>query len=207
MSRLIPYGTAAERAAAAESVGAHLRGGGVVAYPTETVYGLGCALDPRALATLAAFKGDRPFLLLIAGPEQAPALAWTEDARRLAARFWPGPLTLALDDPGGRYPPQVRGPDGAVAVRVSPHPAIPALLAAAGGPVTSTSANRPGEAPSDRAADAAGAAASIPGLLVLDGGALPASRPSTIVRCGGTVRLLREGAVTRNDLERVVELE
>lgn len=207
MSDVVAYRTAADRAAAADRVREHLAEGGIIAYPTETVYGLGCALLPEALERLAAFKGPRPFLLLIHGPGEADALRWTPAARRLADAFWPGPLTLALDDPGHAFPAQVRGPDGAVAVRVSPHPAIPDLLTAAGGPITSTSANRPGGEAATTGAAAMALVDGVRGLLVLDGGVLPPARPSTIVRCGDGARILRAGELSRAALERVTELE
>jgi L-threonylcarbamoyladenylate synthase len=96
-------------------------------------------------------------------------------------------------------------------VRVSSHPGVPGLLEAAGGPITSTSANRPGAPPARDAADAAETAAGVAEaggrVLVLDGGRLHGAQPSTIVRCGATVRLLREGAISRTDLESVVDLE
>lgn len=210
MTGVIGYGTEAERDAAAAAVAGHLAGGGIVVYPTETVYGLGCALRPDALEALARFKGPRPFLLLIRGPGDAPGLRWTDQARRLADAFWPGPLTLALTADAA-YPPQVLGPDGGVAVRVSSHEAIPDLIEVAGGPITSTSANEAGRPPAmdGEAAAVVGAAVEAQGgrVLVLDGGRLPPTRPSTIVRCAGTVRLLREGAVPRSALERVVGLE
>ena len=231
MTRVLPYRSAGERAAVREEVAGHLASGGIVVYPTETVYGLGCRLEPRALAGLAAFKGDRPFLLLIRDREDAPGLRWTADADRLAAAFWPGPLTLALTAEPGTYPRQVVGPDGAVAVRVSPHPAIPDLLEAAGGPLTSTSANAPGEAPARDPSAAAAVAAAVAvatgrepagedgggggaagggpvgAVLTLDGGRLPEARPSTIVRCGERTHVLREGALPVSELEEVIALE
>lgn len=211
MTGIVAFGTADDRTAALSEVAAHLRKGGIVVYPTETVYGLGCALDAAGLDALVAFKGRRPFLLLIPDPDGAPGLHWTDDARRLAASFWPGPLTLALTAEPDRYPDQVVGPDGAVAVRVSSHPGIPALLDAAAGPITSTSANRPGRPPARDPAGAADVAAGVEAAggsaLVLDGGRLPEGRPSTIVRCGTTCELLREGAIPRAALESVVELE
>ncbi len=209
--RSVAYGTPADRAAAGPEVRGHLGRGGIVVYPTETVYGLGCTLARTGLEVLASFKGDRPFLLLISGPDDVPGLRWTDDARRLAEAFWPGALTLALTVEPGRYPPQVVGPDGGVAVRVSPHGAIPALLEAAGGPITSTSANAPGQAPArdpTAARDVGRALAGEGGdVLVLEGGRLPEARPSTIVRCGGSTRLIREGEISRTDLESVVHLE
>ena len=203
---MIPYRTTAERAAASGRVRAHLVGGRIVAYPTETVYGLGGLLEPTALDRLVQFKGNRPFLLLARGRDDVPGLDWTPAALRLAERFWPGPLTLALTDPETRYPAQVRGPDGAVAVRVSPHPAVAALLEAAGGPITSTSANRPGHEPARDAVRAGQEAAGVPELLVLDGGRLPAGPPSTIVRCGDRTTVIREAAIPRAEIEAVVEL-
>jgi L-threonylcarbamoyladenylate synthase len=206
VTRALPYRTARDRAAAGEAVRRHLEADGLIAYPTETVYGLGCALRPGALRRLVAFKGERPFLLLIRRVEDAGALRWTPAARDLAAAFWPGPLTLVLDDPSGAFPEAVVGPDGGVAVRVSPHPAIAPLLRAAGGPITSTSANRPGDPPPRTAAVAAELGAEIDGLLVLDGGTLPAARPSTVVRCAADVRILRHGPLSRGELETVTEV-
>lgn len=211
MTRVLAYGTAEEREAAGSEVGGHLAAGGIVAYPTETVYGLGCTIRSDVLEALAAFKGGRPFLLLIRGPDDVPGLRWTAEARRLAEVFWPGPLTLALTAEGADYPRQVLGPDRSVAVRVSPHPAIPDLLDAAGGPITSTSANEPGRTPA-RDGEGAAAVAAVVGeedgdVMVLDGGRLPEGRPSTIVRCAERTRLLREGPVSRAELERVVSVE
>ena len=208
MSAILPYATPDERAASAGAVRKHLGSDGVLAYPTETVYGLGCALRDPALRRLAAFKGDRPFLLLIPGPGAVDGLVWTASALRLADLFWPGPLTLALPAREGAFPPQVVGPDGTVAVRVSPHPAVADLLAAAGGPVTSSSANRPGAPPARSGDAAASAAAAIEELLVLDAGELPPAMPSTIVRCGtGPARILREGVIDREAIENAVEVE
>ena len=201
----LPYRTAEERAAAADRLRRHLVGGGLIAYPTETVYGLGCALIPAALERLAAFKGDRPFLLLVRGHSDVADLAWTPAAERLAGEFWPGPLTLALQSRGG-YPHQVVGPEGTVAVRVSPHGAIPDILKAAAGPVTSTSANRPGDPPARSARAAEETAAKVDERLVLDGGELPPASPSTIVHCAGATRVLREGAISRLELQAVVDL-
>lgn len=210
MTRTLPFATAEERAAVRDEVAGHLAAAGIVVYPTETIYGLGCALRKRALRALAEFKGDRPFLILIRDRHDAPGLRWTDDAERLAEAFWPGPLTLALTAEEGAYPGQVVGPDGAVAVRVSPHPAVADLLNAAAGPVTSTSANLPGGPPARDGRAAAKVAEAVAAMgasvLVLDGGGLPEARPSTIVRCGETNRLLREGALPTSTLEQVVSL-
>ena len=207
MTARLLYATPDDRRLAADRLAAHLAADGIIAYPTETVYGLGCALREPALARLAAFKGDRPFLLLIRGPESVEGLEWAGAALRLAEAFWPGPLTLALTARPGSFPAQVVGADGAVAVRVSPHPAVEDVLRAAGGPVTSTSANRPGAAAARTGEEAVAAAAGLD-ALVLDAGRLPAALPSTIVRCGaGRVRILREGAIERSSIEALVEVE
>lgn len=211
MNRVLAYRTDADRESAAAHVAAHLAGGGIVIYPTETVYGIGCTLDSGGLAELARFKRGRPFLLLISGADHVPGLAWTPDSRRLADAFWPGPLTLALTAEPGRFPAEVVGPDGGVAVRVSPHPAVGPLLEAARGPVTSTSANSPGAEPATDAAGAVAVAEAVERaggrVLVLDGGRLPPAQPSTIVRCDVTNRLLRVGVISRPELESVIDLE
>jgi L-threonylcarbamoyladenylate synthase len=208
---VVPFRSAADRKREAPGVGVHLRAGGLIAYPTETVDGLGCALIPAALERLAALKDrgtEEPFLLLIDRPEQAPDLLWTESALRMAAAFWPGPLTLALRVGADHYPDRVIGPGDTIAVRSSPHPAVRAILAALGGPLTSTSANRVGEPPALSAAgvvEFARALGAPSDLWILDGGPLPPSAPSTIVDCAGQrPRLLREGAVPLTALAGVV---
>lgn len=181
----------------------HLRQGGLIAYPTETVYGFGCALHSRALARLSELKErgeDAPFLLLIPDRGSVDDLRWTRRARELAAVFWPGALTLVLDDPEGAYPPAVRGPTGGVAVRRTPHPVARTLVESLGAPLTSTSANPPGGEPAADALAAATAARALGAtegeLWIVDGGVLSPSRPSTIVDLSGEVpRVIREGAV------------
>lgn len=180
----------------------HLRSGGLVAYPTETVYGFGCALVPGALERLLALKGrdpDRPLLLLVPEGDGTGDLRWTAEARELAAAFWPGALTLVLADPNERFPPGIRSPEGGVAVRRTPHPVAAALVEALAAPLTSTSANRPGDAPALSAEEAEAAARSLGAgaeMWVLDGGTLAPSPPSTVVDCTGPeIRVLRPGAV------------
>lgn len=215
--RTVPYRSAAEREEAADELRRHLHTGGLIAYPTETVYGFGCVPDPPAIERLARLKRRapaKPFLLLVRSPDDARGLDWNASARRLADRFWPGPLTLILADPAGSWPVGVRGPDGTVALRVSSHPAVAAILAAADGPVTSTSANLPGDAAATDAAGAARAAGAGTGregeggILVLDGGALPPSPSSTIVDCtAAPARLVRAGALSLERLGEVVEIQ
>lgn len=208
---VIPFRSTTERDREARKVAAHLRGGGLIAYPTETVYGLGCAVQPEALERLAELKGrDRssPFLLLIERPEQMPDLSWTESAMRLAAAFWPGPLTLALRAHPGKFPDRVLGPGGTVAVRSSPHPAVRSILAALGEPVTSTSANLTGGQAVTSASGAVALAEEMGApadLWVVDGGSLPPSPPSTIVDCSGQrPRVLRVGAIPVTALAGVI---
>lgn len=190
---------------------AHLRRGGLIAYPTETVYGFGCLVRPDALDELAALKSRdvaKPFLLLIREAADIAQLAWTPAARKLAAAFWPGPLTLALpvrDD----FPARILSPDGTVAVRATPHPGLRALLDELREPITSTSANTPGDPPASSADDAAAVVNELGALdvLLLDGGVLPPSAPSTVVDCSGErPRVLRAGAITTEALAQIVEM-
>ncbi|HSA55552.1 MAG TPA: L-threonylcarbamoyladenylate synthase [Gemmatimonadaceae bacterium] len=188
---------------------AHLQAGQVLAYPTETVYGLGGAVDQEAVERLVAMKQRppaKPFLLLINGSEMLARLDLhlTNAASRLAARHWPGPLTLVL--PGGehRVPDRLRGPEGGVAVRWTSHAALARLIAAYGDPVTSTSANRPGLPPAMSALEIVqqwGDAISRGRLRVLDGGRLTPSAPSTVVDCTGRhPRVIRPGAISSSQL-------
>lgn len=205
----IPFTTPAEATAAIPAVVRHLRAGGLLAYPTETVYGLGSRADTRDVQALAALKGraaGKPFLLLVSSREMAEAqgLAFTESARALARAFWPGPLTLVLPGGGGRLPDLLRGPEGGIAVRWTSHPLIVTLVAELGEPLTSTSANIPGSAPAPGAAavlrdfrDAVQAGQ----LMVLDGGVLGNRPPSTVVDCTGPLpRVIRSGAVSVAEL-------
>ncbi len=180
---------------------AHLRSGGVVAYPTETVYGLGGACTAEAVAAVQALKGrsaDKPLLALVENEASAAGLAWTPAARELASIFWPGSVTLVLRDPGSVFPAGVRSGAGTVGVRVSPHPVAAGLVRALGAPLTSTSLNLPGEEPvtsGDAASDLL-ARMGGSGVWLLDGGRLPPSAPSTVIDCSADEPVvLREGAV------------
>lgn len=177
---------------------AALRRGEVVAYPTETFYGLGVdALDPRALAALARLKGrqaTKALSVLVADARMAASLAAeiSPRARALMAAHWPGPLTIALPARGDLPPALVA--DGFVAVRVSPHPLAMRLVTGLGGPLTATSANPAGEPPAATAAQAAGYFPT--GCLVVDGGATAGGLASTLVRVrGDEVEVLRPGPV------------
>jgi len=208
-----PFWSPAEIEAALKPALAQIELRRVLAYPTETVYGFGGGIDRDSVANLIKLKkrqAGKPFLLLIDGSEmltkldlQLPAYAAT-----LAARFWPGPLTLVLPGGQGRVPPQLRGPEGGIAVRWTSHPAVRRLVQALGSPITSTSANRPGVPPAMTAGEilAQWAAAVARGdLRVLDGGRLEPSEPSTVVDCMGRhPRVIRRGAIAARVLRESV---
>jgi L-threonylcarbamoyladenylate synthase len=193
-------------AAALPQVLQHLAGDGLIAYPTETVYGFGGATTARATAALRHLKRRdplKPFLLLVSGPDQAPGVQWNAVSRSLAERFWPGPLTLELPAERNAFEEGIAASDGTVALRASPHPFVQAVTAAFTGPITSSSANVPG---SPAARDCGSVLEALQALdarnvLVLDGGELPVSDSSTIVAVGGNaVRVVRAGAIAVEDL-------
>lgn len=201
----VPFWSADEIDAALPQAIAHLNSRRVLAYPTETVYGFGGAVDRDSVANLIALKGrpqGKPFLLIVASSEMITRLGLhlTSYASQLAARFWPGPLTLVL--PGGekQVSEQLRGPEGGIAVRWTPHRGLARLVRAYGDPITSTSANRPGVPPATHSAEIVeqwSDAVMRGTLLVLDGGELVPSPPSTVVDCTGQrPRVIRPGAIT-----------
>jgi L-threonylcarbamoyladenylate synthase len=196
---------------AAEPAARVLRAGGLVAFPTETVYGLGAdATNAEAVARLYEAKGRPSFNPLIAHViDAAAALAlahFDHAAERLAEAFWPGPLTLVLprraDCPVAEL--ATAGLD-TIAVRVPSHPVARAILAAVGRPLVAPSANRSGHVSPTTAqhvlADLRGRIE-----LIVDGGQTPMGLESTIVACLDTAILLRPGALPRTQLERVVPL-
>ena len=202
--RIVP----ADVAGIAEAV-ALLRAGDIVAFPTETVYGLGGnALDPAAVARIFEAKGrpaHNPLIVHLPDAAAARALAagWPEQAERLGRRWWPGPLTLVLPR-AACVPDIVTAGGGTVALRVPAHPAAQALLRAAGVPLAAPSANRSGEvSPTTAAHVARGLAGRIP--LVLDGGATNVGIESTVLDLSGPMPvLLRPGMISRAELEREI---
>jgi L-threonylcarbamoyladenylate synthase len=192
-----------------EQAVAVLRSGGVVAYPTDTLYGL--AVDPRsaeAVLKLFAVKGrssGHPVPLIAADMEQATAAAVFDERATSAARtFWPGPLSLVLPATATLCA-EVLAPDGSVAIRVPAHPLSRALAAGFGFCITATSANLTGELAT---ASAAVVAASLGHRLdfVLDAGDSPGGAPSTIVDLrSATPRLVRAGAVAWDRVLRSIE--
>ncbi|MCU0623537.1 MAG: L-threonylcarbamoyladenylate synthase [Gemmatimonadaceae bacterium] len=202
--RPVPFWSPDEVEASIAGTIRHLREGQILAYPTETVYGFGTAIDHDSVERLVALKRRppaKPFLLLVSGTGMLGKLDLTlsASAARLAARHWPGPLTLVL--PGGerRVPPRLRGPEGGIAVRWTPHPGLTRLLDTYGDAITSTSANLPGVQPATSAGEiirAWGSAVARGVLRVLDGGRLDPSPPSTVVDCTGRrLRVIRPGAI------------
>ncbi len=192
------------RAAAAEAAAAW-RAGGLVAFPTETVYGLGAAArDREAVADVFRAKGrpaDHPLIVHLADAEQLPA--WAEavpdTAWRLAHAFWPGPLTVVLRRRQD-VPAEVTGGQPTVALRVPGHPVALALLRAFDDGVAAPSANRFGHLSPTRAEHVVAELADAPGgdgLLVVDGGPCDVGIESTIVDLSAARPLVRRlGAVT-----------
>ena len=203
--RAVPFWAPAEIEAALSGTIAHLQAGRVLAYPTETVYGFGTSIDHAAVESLVALKkrpSAKPFLLLVNGSAMLArlGLTLTPAASALAARHWPGPLTLVL--PGGerRIPERLRGPEGGIAVRWTSHLGLQRLLEAYGDAITSTSANLPGLPPAVAATEIlrqfSGAVAQDL-VRVLDGGRLTPSAPSTVVDCmRRRPRVIRPGALS-----------
>ena len=177
-----------------------LRAGGIVALPTDTVYGIAVALTtPGGIERLFHVKHRAPekgIALLLADAGQARTIAhMNAEADLLASAFWPGPLTLVLPrDPAGPLPAALTGGSPTVGLRVPDHPCVRAIAGAIG-PLATTSANRSGEP------DALEAASVVVQLgmdvdLVLDGGPARGAAPSTVVDCTVTPPIvLREGAL------------
>jgi L-threonylcarbamoyladenylate synthase len=198
MSRVFHINPQLPEPAALRQAAECLLAGGVVIYPTETVYGLGaCHSNQAALDRVARMKGrtnQSPFLLLISDTDDLQRVARdiSPQALALAHRYWPGPLTLLFKAAPG-LSPSVTGVTGSVGCRISPHPVTRALLSNVGAPIISTSANLSGgdnpaclaEIPVDLLAAAD---------ITLDGGPTADRTPSTIVDAtGSTLKLIRRG--------------
>jgi L-threonylcarbamoyladenylate synthase len=183
-----------------------LRAGGLVAFPTETVYGLGAdAGDDRAVARIFEAKGRpsfNPLIVHVPNLEEARRLAaFDAEAERLAHAFWPGPLTLVLPlRPGARLSPLVSAGLPTAAIRVPAHPLAQALLAAFGGPVAAPSANPSGRVSPTRADHVMqGLAGRIE--AVLDGGPCAVGLESTIIGFDPGPVLLRPGGLPAEAIE------
>ena len=186
-----------------------LRAGGLVAFPTETVYGLGSnGLDPDAVARIYAAKGRparNPIILHVASTSDTLPLVsiWTPAAQVLADRFWPGPLTIVL--PRSERVPQIVVAGGpTVAIRCPTHPIALALIRAAGVPIAAPSANRSGELSPTLAEHVL---SSLNGRIdaLIDGGPTTAGIESSVVDLSGSQpRLLRPGPIPPQEIEAIV---
>ncbi|WP_300578130.1 L-threonylcarbamoyladenylate synthase [Phenylobacterium sp.] len=195
--------------AAVERAAQALASGALAILPTETVYGLAAdAADPRAVAALFEAKGRprfNPLIAHVADLAMAETIARFDDrARALAKAFWPGPLTLVLplSDPDAVCDLARAGLDS-VAVRAPAHPLARAVIAALGRPVVAPSANRSGR-PSPTTFSDALEETGVFALAALDGGPCAVGLESTVVALLDEPRLLRPGAVTREQIEAVI---
>jgi L-threonylcarbamoyladenylate synthase len=186
-----------------------LRGGGLVAFPTETVYGLGAnALDAAAVAGIFVAKGrpaNNPLIVHIARIDEARELVaeWPDAAGRLAARFWPGPLTLVLAK-RPIVPEIVTAGTATVGLRIPAHPVARALLEAAGVPIAAPSANRSNELSPTTAEHVL---KSLGGRIdvMLDGGPTSGGLESTVLDLTSSPpRILRPGLITPAEIEQVI---
>jgi L-threonylcarbamoyladenylate synthase len=201
MTRMLAVDASALSEATLDEAVAILRSGGLVAFPTESFYGLGAeACNPRALARVFGVKGRparKPLLVLVDSVAMAETLAAEipAGARALMARHWPGALTLVLAA-AAHLPPALTGDTGTVGLRMPGHPVALGLVRAAGFPVTAPSANPSGAAPPttalavrqyfERSLD-----------LILDGGPTAGGTGSTIADCTTwPPRVLRQGPVS-----------
>lgn len=189
---------------------AHLRAGGLVAFPTETVYGLGAdAANAAAVERVFAVKGrpeENPLPLVVSGAVMARPLVrgWPEEAERLAAAFWPGPLSIVLPK-SGAVPDRVTAGRGTVSLRCPDHPLTLALLGAFGAPLVGPSANPSGRPPPTSASEVLGYFPPRPpgsGVIVLDGGVCRVGVASTVVEIteSGELMLHRAGSIALDRL-------
>ena len=186
-----------------------LQGGEIIVHPTESVYGFGGLLEDAPLRALQRLKGRSSggFVVLIPSVDSVDSLLG-DAGHALAEAFWPGPLTLVLDDPNGRFHRWARAADGSVAVRLPGCDATLQLLVESGRSITSSSANLPGAPPAVTAHEAL-ATARLGGmdLFALDAGVLAGGSTSTIVRLGpGRPVLIREGRIGVLELKEVTAI-
>jgi len=175
--------------------------GGIVSYPTDTVYGLGC--DPfsqHALKRVMEAKGGRqkPLPILVKALQDASRIAdFSEKAVKLAVRFWPGPLTMVLR--AKAEVPQMLAPFGTIGVRSPKHMTCLSLVGLCSGYLVGTSANQSGKAPATTAEEV------VTGLgdridLIVDGGRAPLGVASTVVDLSREFTIIREGPISRETI-------
>jgi len=182
-----------------------IRKGGVIAFPTRCLYGLGAdALNPEAVEQIFKIKqrlAEKPILILIGDPIRLERLAThiSDAAKAIMERFWPGKVTLVFDA-GAEVPDTLTAGTGKIGIRLAGHPVAAALARAIQSPITGTSANVSGQPGCHQIADLQ------PGVaehldLILDAGPLKGGRGSTVVDVTGKVsRVLREGVVTEKEI-------
>ncbi len=197
----------AERTRAVAAAVQVLREGGLVVHPTSTIYGIGGAATPAVDAEVGRLKGRSstvPLVRLAAAPttvqNQIPGLRWDARATRLADRFWPGPLTLVLDD----------GTQSGIAVRVDSHPVLGAILESWGKLMSSSSVNLSGQRPARSPGAIRRVLDRLPEprsrLLFIEAGDLPASPPSTLLSLREQpARILRVGSVSPDAIRECIE--
>lgn len=207
-NRVSITGTAADEPILAEAA-AVIRKGGVIVYPTETIYGIGAnALDPVAVEKVRLAKrrpDDKPILVIIPAIEYLIRLAEDVDSRTMALMetFWPGPLTLVLRSRHD-LPVQLTAGTGTVGVRIPSNTTCLRLLSLAGCPLTSTSANVSGE-PMPRAFDEIVSVLPEGINLFLDAGVLPVRQPSTVLdMTSDRPRLVRRGDTPLEEIIRYI---
>jgi L-threonylcarbamoyladenylate synthase len=184
-----------------------LESGGLVAFPTDTVYGLAARVsDPAGIDRLYAVKGRngaKAIPVLLSSPDELPQVTagMNATARRLAQRFWPGPLTLVV--PRHLALPENLSNLPTIGVRMPDHPVALALMRRSG-PLAVTSANKSG---GENASTAQEVLAQLDGRieLILDGGRTPGGLPSTVVDCtSAELAILRQGPITAADLQQAL---
>lgn len=186
-----------------------VRVGGVVAFPTDTVYGIGCnAFDVSAIRAIYLLKGrssTKALPLLLSGPDKLARVTnrLTPHAALLGSRFWPGALTIVMQR-SIDLPSELSG-DDTIAVRVPNHEQLRVFLAACGGILAVTSANPSGRPDAQTAQEVTAYFPS--GLaVVVDGGRTSGGRPSTVIDCSKEEPvLLRRGAISLDDIEQALQ--
>lgn len=208
-TRVLEIDPAAVRPGEIRTIASALSGSGVIVYPTETFYGLGAdCLSRKALRRIFDIKarpGSKGLPVLVSGLEMAEGLAGVLPAafRGLAARFWPGPLTLVLR--AARHLPQeLVGPSRTIGIRLPAVPWLQALVREAGSAVVTTSANISGEGEIASALEVRRAFLGKVDLIV-DGGETPGGKPSTVLDLTGEKPVLvREGVIGRDELREFI---
>ena len=197
---------------AIESVQSVLNSGGVIAFPTDTFYGLGAnPFNPDALSKIFQIKqrpADKPLLILIHSIDQLEDLTQevTENARKLMEHFWPGPLTLIFKA-ALSLPDALTAGTGTIGIRLPGHPFTHRLLETLGQPLTAPSANISGTG-EPRTAQQVESSLGGELDLIVDGGPAPGGKLSTVLdSTANPPTLIREGALSRSDLESVLEIQ